>query len=220
MLGVGFDSLVLGFITYKMYRSRHNFCMLRAFIKASLLGLATFSPIYIFFAAVFVDLICMVVEYCIGHKYHNKYPKIWVAKHLALNLSLCLLVLDPEIKLTIILASVLIGLTVLADIVTHIQEYRQRGGDFEQLEISEKNSATQEVNIWDINFDKSEKGPKNTLQEGEMTNTKTTFINTRNSSFGSDYISRRNKFKRNRGEPKPDVLRFNGLREQDEEDNV
>lgn len=61
MLGIAFDSFVLGFITFRLYKSRHNFCLLRAFIKASLLGLSTFSPIYIFFAAIAVDLICMVV---------------------------------------------------------------------------------------------------------------------------------------------------------------
>lgn len=67
------------------------------------------------------------------------------------------MVLDPEIKLTIIIGSILIALAVILDIYTHIQEYRNKKNykNMKNVEMSEKSSNPESNNIWDINFDKS-----------------------------------------------------------------
>ena len=95
MLGIAVYSLVLGFITYSLYISKHNFNRLRVFFKASLLGFSSFSPIYIFSAAIFIDLVCILIEYCIGQKYHNKYPKCWIIKNILLDISISIMVFVP-----------------------------------------------------------------------------------------------------------------------------
>lgn len=120
MVGIAFYCFILAYSLREVYIDRKNMYKIRVFIKASLLSAANISPIYIFCAAVLVDLVLLIIEYHFADI--NRYsPKIWIAKNILCDLSLCVLAFLPSMMLSLIIASFLIVVVILLDIYTHIK---------------------------------------------------------------------------------------------------
>jgi hypothetical protein len=61
MLGILFYFFILAYIVYSVFRDRKNMYMMRIFIKSSLLALANLSAIYLFSAAILIDIGLLIV---------------------------------------------------------------------------------------------------------------------------------------------------------------
>ena len=117
---IGIIVYLIAFIEaiYATTKSSPNFYRIRVLLKASLLSFAKISPIYFFFAAIFVDLVGIVIEYQIL-KSHVVYLKIWVAKNIFCDIALCLLGFFPGTVLGIVLCSLFIGTVLILDCYVH-----------------------------------------------------------------------------------------------------
>ena len=82
---------------YKVYRNPTiYFWRLRILMKASILSLAHFSPIYLLSVAVLIDIIMVAGEYRICH-YAQYFGRWWLFANITVNLALIMLVFLPVI---------------------------------------------------------------------------------------------------------------------------
>ncbi len=61
MFGILLYFFIFAYIFYSVFRDRRNMYMIRIFIKASLFALANLSAIYIFSAAILIDIGLLIV---------------------------------------------------------------------------------------------------------------------------------------------------------------
>ena len=124
--------------SYKVYTTGFvHFWRVRTFVKATLLSLSHFSPVYLVSAAVLIDLILVAIEYKIA-VYPKRFARWWIFANLAINLALLLLIYLPVIQLSLITISLIIVLVLICEAVMHYRETRQENQDLRQSEV-EKN---------------------------------------------------------------------------------
>ena len=90
-------------------------------MKATLLSLSHFSPIYLVSTAVLADLILIAIEYKIC-KYPPRFPRWWIFSNVVVNLSLLLLIYLPIIQLSLLIITLLLVLALVSEAVMHYKE--------------------------------------------------------------------------------------------------
>lgn len=111
---------------YKVAQDRvYNFFKIRVMIKATLLSLSHFSPIYLLSSAVLIDIILLIIEFKIS-EYSKRYCKFWLFAHISCNLALILLVFLPIIELTMIMVSCMLFLAIVSEAIIHYKETNEK----------------------------------------------------------------------------------------------
>ena len=109
---------------FKIYRNHVvYFWRFRVLVKASILCLAHFSPIYLLTVAVMVDIILIAAEYRIC-RYPQYFGRWWLFANIAANLALIMLVFLPVIELSLLLISLTLGMVIACEAVMHYREVR------------------------------------------------------------------------------------------------
>lgn len=132
---------------------------MRVFTKAVLLSVCHISPIYIFAAAFFLDLLNMIIEYRISNAFKS-HPKLWLYNNVAVNLSLALLVFIHSHFVTLVIAGLILLSIIIAELYVHYQDYqvekkRSRFVLPKQFHLGlekDENLAETDNNIWNVNF--------------------------------------------------------------------
>ena len=104
---------------YRLYTSVVvHFWRIRVFMKATLLSLAHFSPIYLVSTAVLVDLILVAIEYkiCI---YPKRFARWWIFSNITVNLALLILLYLPSVQISLFTISLFLLLAIIAEAVMH-----------------------------------------------------------------------------------------------------
>lgn len=101
-----------------------NFYKTRILIKAVVLSVCHFSPLYIFCSSIAVDFILMVIEYRLTSD-HKTHPKIWV-----FNNFLCIIVLAIAVLLhyhfvTLISVSVIVLFIICLELYVHYHQHKE-----------------------------------------------------------------------------------------------
>lgn len=114
ILGILIYFCMLCECVYKISQDKvYNFYKVRVMIKATLLSLSHFSPIYLLSSAVLIDIILTIVEFKMS-EYSKTYCQYWLFAHISCNLALILLVFLPIIKLTMVLVSSMLFLAIIS----------------------------------------------------------------------------------------------------------
>lgn len=99
---------------YKNVRDHKlHFWKIRVVIKATMLSLSHFSPIYLLSSAIAIDFALAFVEYHINF-YPKKLAFCWIFTNILINCSLAILVFMPSIQLSLIIVSILIVFVLIA----------------------------------------------------------------------------------------------------------
>lgn len=113
ILGIALYFAVFIEVCYSLkVKGRQSFWKLRVFLKATILSLCHWSPIYLIASTLFIDVILIIVEYklCI---YSQVFQKSWIAANLCANMALVLVVFAP----TVIISLLFVTLFVVASLV-------------------------------------------------------------------------------------------------------
>ena len=101
------------------------FWKIRILMKATLLSMSHYSPIYLLASTVVIDLVLIIVEYQLN-PYSKTYSKSWIFANVTCNLALVLLVFLPIIALTMVMVSACLFLVIVAEGFMHYQETREK----------------------------------------------------------------------------------------------
>lgn len=159
VLGIVVFALAAADCLYSLYQSPLYFFKMRVFTKAVLLSVCHISPIYIFAAAFFLDLLNMIIEYRISNAFKS-HPKLWLYNNVAVNLSLALLVFIHSHFVTLVIAGLILLSIIIAELYVHYQDYqvekkRSRFVLPKQFHLGlekDENLAETDNNIWNVNF--------------------------------------------------------------------
>ena len=104
---------------YRLYDNHvAYFWRLRVFLKAAILSLAHFSPVYLLTVAVLVDLILLGIEHRLC-RYPQYFGKFWLFAHIAINFALIMLVFLPVIELALLTVSLVILMVLISEAIMH-----------------------------------------------------------------------------------------------------
>jgi hypothetical protein len=121
-----------------------NFWKIRVVMKATLLSLSHYSPLYLLASTVAVDLLLAIAEYQIT-SYPKHYPKCWIFSNVMVNIALVLLVFLPTFILSLILVTAIILSVIVMEGIMH---YQERKANIETEEVTDSEGK----NIWDVNY--------------------------------------------------------------------
>lgn len=93
-------------------------------MKATLLSLSHYSPIYLLASTIVIDIVLVIVEYQLN-PYGKAHPKSWIFANVTCNLALILLVFLPIIELTMVLVSACLFFVLVAEAIMHYHETRE-----------------------------------------------------------------------------------------------
>lgn len=148
IMGILLYFILLCECIYKVSQDKAlNFWKVRILMKATLLSLSHYSPIYLLASTVVIDLVLIIVEYQLN-PYSKTYSKSWIFANVTCNLALILLVFLPIIELTMVLVSVALFLVIVAEAIMHYQETRENMV-VSRLDMTENDDTR---NMWDLNF--------------------------------------------------------------------
>lgn len=138
ILGICIYAAIICEAAYKLYIDRITyFWRLRVILKATVLSLAHFSPIYLFCTAILLDLMLLTVEYRLC-RYPKYFGRWWMFAHIATNLSMIMLVFLPVIQLSLLLVSLFLVFVVISEVVMHYREIRSHRRDLRMPEYSNR----------------------------------------------------------------------------------
>lgn len=100
------------------------FWKVRIVMKATLLSLSHYSPIYLLASTIVIDIVLVIVEYQLN-PYGKAHPKSWIFANVTCNLALILLVFLPIIELTMVLVSACLFFVLVAEAIMHYHETRE-----------------------------------------------------------------------------------------------
>ena len=118
-------------------------------MKATLLSISHYSPIYLLASTVVIDIVLIIVEFQLN-PYSKTYCKSWIFSNITCNLALILLVFLPIIELTMVMVSACLFLVIVAEGFMHYQETREKHM-VSKLEMTE-NVKEDDRNLWELNF--------------------------------------------------------------------
>jgi len=104
-------------------KGRESFWKIRVFLKATLLSLCHWSPVYLIAATLFVDVILIIVEYklCI---YSQVFMKSWIIANLCANVALVLVVFAPTVIISLLFVTLFIVVSLVLESYMHYKEYK------------------------------------------------------------------------------------------------
>lgn len=123
VIGIVVFALATADCLYSLYQSPLYFFKLRVYAKAVLLSVCHLSPIYIFAASFFLDLLNMTIEYRISNSFKS-HPKLWLYNNIAVNLALALLVFIHSHFVTLVIAGLILLSVMIAEFYVHYQDYQ------------------------------------------------------------------------------------------------
>ena len=104
-------------------KGRESFWKIRVFLKATLLSLSHWSPVYLIAATLFVDVILIIVEYklCI---YSQVFMKSWIIAQICANVALVLVVFAPTVIISLLFVTLFIVASLVLESYMHYKEYK------------------------------------------------------------------------------------------------
>ena len=140
MFGIAVYCAIFSHTVYQIYSSaEENFYKMRILIKGTLLAWSNASPIYIFTLAIILDLLLMILDYKLLKR---EFPKLWLCKHICLNVAVFSLALVPSAFMTLIFCSSVVLFVLILDLYTHVKEFQKvrKNKTFKALDKSSMNS--------------------------------------------------------------------------------
>lgn len=107
---------------WSLYQSKTYIYKLRILIKATMLSLMHFSPVYVAASTLVVDTLFVFAEFCLL-KDMKPYPKLWVINNFLPNIALTILIYVPFAAIGMIVSGFLVFVALVGDIIFHILEY-------------------------------------------------------------------------------------------------
>lgn len=132
IMGIVLYVVALCEIIYRMNKDvKLHFWRVRIFVKATLLSLSHFSPIYLLSASVLIDLVLIIIEFKIC-QYPPRFARWWIFANVTVNLALLLLIYLPVIQLSLYTITLLLVLVIAAEGVMHYKEMQPENQDLKR----------------------------------------------------------------------------------------
>lgn len=131
IIGIFLYFLVFLDCAYSLKKAVVNIWKVRIFMKATILSLAHFNPVFLIAMLLFADVTMIIFEYrWIRSKpkfeFLTPYPKLWLVNNLLAELALGLIILLPAILLGILIVSIIIGYLICSEFFFHYTELRNK----------------------------------------------------------------------------------------------
>ena len=122
ILGITFLMIAVVDIVYHCYNEfNKNFWKIRVFMKAFILALCHWSPLYLLIVVIIVDLLLMYCEYQLS-AYSKFFQQPWITVTLLVNISLLLVVFVPIFLLSLFVITLLLVIVIILEAYIHYRE--------------------------------------------------------------------------------------------------
>jgi len=120
LVGILVYLVVLIEMLYSVYNSKQNFYKVRIFVKATLLSIGHLNPIIVVSVSIITDILLIILQYILTEN-TVAWGKIWLVNNMLLDVSLALMFVLPNSKISLFGAMTIIGIVTSMELLLNFK---------------------------------------------------------------------------------------------------